>query len=81
MDKSGRRSAQYGYFTGENFSRAFTNSVKVTATELFFSNSSVYIEIDTRVKAGKQVIFLKPKLFNVKLRLTRHTDHRNGTIY
>ena len=26
---------------------AFKNSVKVTATELFFSNSSVYIEIDT----------------------------------
>ena len=55
MDKS--RSAQYGYFTGENVSRAFTNSVKVTATELFLSNYSAYIEIDMRVEAGKQVIF------------------------
>ena len=32
-----------------NVSRAFTNnSVKVTATELFYSNSSVYIEIDNK---------------------------------
>ena len=57
MDKRRRRNAQYGYITGENVSRAFTNSVKVTATELFFSNSSVYIEIDTCVETGKQVIF------------------------
>ena len=57
MDKSGRRSAQYGYCSGENFSRAFKNSVQVTATELIFSNSSVYIEIDTCVETGKQVIF------------------------
>ena len=57
MYESRQRSAQYGYFTGENVSRAFTNSVKVTATKLFFSNSSVYVEIDTCVEAGKQVIF------------------------
>ena len=44
-------------YTGENVSWAFTNSVKVTATELFFSNSIVYIEIETCVEAGKQVIF------------------------
>ena len=49
MDKSGRRSTQYGYFTGENVSRVFTSSVKVTATELFFSNLSVCIEIETLV--------------------------------
>ena len=47
-----------GCFTGENVSRAFTNSsVKVTATELFFSNTSVYIEVDTCLETGKQVIF------------------------
>ena len=65
MDKSRRRSAQYGYFMGENVSRAFTNSVKVTVnpylsipvTKLFFSNSSVYIDIDTCVETGKKVIF------------------------
>ena len=53
---------------------------KVTATELFFSNFSVYIEIDTCVdwKTGH---LPKPKLFIVKLRLMRHTDHKNGTIY
>ena len=56
MDNSRRRSAQYGYFTGENVSRAFTNCVKVTATELFVSNSRVYVEIDTCVEAIKQVI-------------------------
>ena len=57
MDKSRRQGAQYDDFTGENVSRAFTNSVNVIATELFFSNSSVYIENDTCVETGKQVIF------------------------
>ena len=57
MDRSRQRSAQYGYFTGEKFSQAFSNSVKVTARELFFSNSSVYMEMDTCVVAVKQVIF------------------------
>ena len=76
MDKSGRRSTQYGYFKGENVSQAFTNSVKVTATELFFFNSSVYIEIDTCVETVKRVIFPNLNFFNVKRRLTRHTDHK-----
>ena len=124
MDKSRQRSAQYGYFTGENFSWAFTNSIKVTATELLFSNSSVYIEIDKCLETGKQVIFPNinltlmlnyamfnekywsqewqlfinssmyiaidtcvrttgplhaPKLFDFKLCLMRHTDHKNGS--
>ena len=55
MDKSRRQSAHYGYFTGENVSQAFTNSIKVTIRELFFSNSRVYVEIDTCVETGKQV--------------------------
>ena len=75
MDKSRRRSTQYWYFKGENVSWALINSVKVTATELFFTNSSVYIEIDRCVEAGKQVIFPNLNLFNVKLCLMGHTGH------
>ena len=48
------------------------NSVKETVTELFLSNSSMIIEIDT-------FHLHKPKFFEVKLRSTRHTDHKNGT--
>ena len=53
-DKSRRQSAQYGYFTVDNdVCWALANSVKVTATEFFFPNSSMYIEIDTCVETGK----------------------------
>ena len=79
--KSRQRSAQYGYFTDENVSRAFTYSVKVTATEFFlFQLQRVYR--NWHVCRGQKTGHLsKPKLFNVKLQLTRHTDHKNGTIY
>ena len=56
--------------------------VEVTATELFFSDSSVYIKIDTCVEAGKQVIFPNLNfLMSKRQNVTRDTDHKNGTIY
>ena len=32
-------------------------------------------------RGGKTGHLPKPKFFNVKLSLMRHTDHKNGTIY
>ena len=39
----------------------------------------MYIEIDTCVESGQQVLFMRLN-FKVKLCLMRWTDHKNGTI-
>ena len=63
----------------DNLKVTVNPNLSTPVTELFFSNSSLYIEIDKRVETRKKGHLSKPKLFNVKLRLMRNTDHKNGT--
>ena len=53
---------------GENFSGAFKNNVKVTFI--------TYLSTPACIRNGCRV---RTKLFEVKLRLIRRTDHKNGT--